>query len=211
MFGGHGQPELDFFDYVKPFLAPHEEAANNQLAGFDGSVLLPLPKNEFLRSIKFYADAAGEDEAGLFPCKWGDLLGVQFNDILKTGRTDFRLEYADDIVPDYPWVFYTHSYYTSGYTYDGRVIGHNMGTASRDLFMQVSHYLTSDIIIDVAYDRRMHLLSDTTHAMTNIYELGVTYFPSQNWQITGGYRFEQRDDREGGDNHIVEVGLTRKF
>jgi hypothetical protein len=39
----------------------------------------------------------------------------------------------------------------------------------------------------------------------------VTYFPSQNWQITGGYRFEKRSDREGGDNHVVEVGLIRRF
>jgi hypothetical protein len=39
----------------------------------------------------------------------------------------------------------------------------------------------------------------------------VTYFPSQNWQVLGGYRFEQREDREGGANHVVEVGLIRKF
>jgi hypothetical protein len=211
MFGGQGQPGLGLFDYVTPLVAAHEEAANNQLAGFDGSVLLPLPKNGFLRSIKLYVDAAGEDEAGLIPTKWGDLLGVQFNDILKTGRTDFRIEYADDIVPGYPNVFYTHGLYTSGYTYEGRVIGHYMGTQSRDLFMQVSHYLRDDLIVDVAYDRHTHGVSADAHTTANIYELGVTYFPSQNWQITGGYRFEQGDNREGGDNHVVEVGLTRRF
>ncbi|MCX5645657.1 MAG: capsule assembly Wzi family protein [Phycisphaerae bacterium] len=211
VFGGQGQPSLGLFDYIKPLVAAHEEAENNQLAGFDGSVLVPLPKNGLLRSVKLYADAAGEDEAGLMPTKWGDLLGVQFNDILKTGRTDFRIEYADDIVPGYPSVFYTHSLYTSGYTYDGRVIGHFMGPESRDLFMQLSHYLTSDLIVDVAYDRHTHGTSDGTRTTANIYELGVTYFPSQNWQITGGYRFEQRDDRADGDNHVVEVGLIRKF
>ena len=212
MFGGHGRPGLDFFDYVTPFVAAHEQPENNQLAGFDGSVLVPLPKNGLLRSIKLYADAAGEDEAGLMPTKWGDLLGVQFNDILKTGRTDFRIEYADDIVPGYPSVFYTHSMYTSGYTYDGRVIGHFMGPESRDLFMQVSHYLRDDLILDLAYDRQTHGMDDGTRATANIYEVGVTYFPAQNWQILGGYRFEQREDRdEGGDNHVVEVGLIRKF
>ena len=35
-------------------------------------------------------------------------------------------------------------------------------------------------------------MDDGTRATANIYELGVTYFPSQNWQILGGYRFEQR-------------------
>jgi hypothetical protein len=39
----------------------------------------------------------------------------------------------------------------------------------------------------------------------------VTWFPSPDWQITGGYRFEQRSEREGGDNHIVEVGFIRRF
>jgi hypothetical protein len=210
MFGGQGMPGLDLFDYFKPLVAPSEQAQNNQLAGIDGSLLFVLPKNKLLRSVKLYADAAGEDEAGFFPTKWGDLLGVQFNDILKTGRTDLRLEYADDIVPGYPSVFYTHSVYTSGYTYEGRVIGHHMGTHSRDLFLQLSHYLTSDLIVDVAYDRHTHGSNRETRAM-NIYEMAVTYFPSQDWQITGGYRFEQRSDREGGDNHIVEVGLIRRF
>jgi len=211
MFGGHGQPGLHIFDYAKPFLALSEEAANNQLAGFDASVLIPLPKNGLLRSIKLYADAAGEDEAGFLPTKWGDLLGIQFNDIFKTGRTDFRIEYADDIVPGSPNVFYTHSLYRSGYTYEGRVIGHHMGTESRDLFLQLSHYLTNNLIVDVSYDRHSHNLSDRTRTRASIYEVDLTYFLSHHWQITGGYRFEQRDSRGGGDNHIIEVGLIRRF
>ena len=211
MFGGQGMPGLDFFDYFKPLAALSEQAQNNQLAGFDSSLLIPLPKNRLLRSIKLYADAAGEDEAGFFPTKWGDLLGVQFNDIFKTGRTDLRIEYADDIVPGYPNVFYTNSVYTSGYTYEGRVIGHHMGTQARDLVLQLSHYLTSDLIVDVVYDRHTHGSSNETRATANIYEVGVTCFPSQDWQITGGYRFEQRSDRDGGDNHLVEVGLIRRF
>jgi long-subunit fatty acid transport protein len=63
--------------------------------------------------------------------------------------------------------------------------------------------------VDVAYDRHSHGYGDET--VTNIYEMGVTYFPSDDWQIMGGYRFEQRDDRGSDDNHIVEVGLIRRF
>lgn len=210
IFGGHGQPALDFFDYLKPLAAVSEQVQNNQLAGFDGSLLIPLPRNGLLRSIKLYVDAAGEDESGYFPTKWGDLLGVQLNDLFKTGRTDLRVEYADDLVPGYPNVFYTHGLYTSGYTYERRVIGHHMGTESRDLFVQLSHYLRNDLIVDLAYDRHTHGSNSETRT-TNIYEWGVTYFPSQDWQITGGYRFEQRGDRGSGDNHIVEVGLIRRF
>ncbi len=209
-FGGHGAARPGFSDYFLTFLPRHNDEQTNQIAGFDASVLVPLPDNGLLRTIKLYVDAAGEDEANYFPSKWGDLLGVQFNDIFKTGRTDFRVEYADDIVPDSFDVFYTHSVYTSGYTYDSRVIGHFMGTQSRDLFLQVSHYLTSDLIVNVSYDRTMHWLGDGAHA-GNIYEVGVTYFPSQNWQVQGGYRFEQWASRDGGNNHIFELGLIRKF
>ncbi len=211
IFGGHGQPGLDFFDYFKPFGAFSEEAANNQLAGFDGSILIPLPQNRLLRSVKLYADFAGEDEAGFVPTKWGEVLGVQFNDLFKTGRTDLRIEYADDIVPGYPNVFYTHSLYSSGYTYEGRVIGHHMGTQSRDFFVQLSHYLTNDLIVEFAYDRHTHGDSPATRATANIFELGVTYFPTRDWQILGGYRFEQRSGRDGGDHHVVEVGFIRRF
>jgi hypothetical protein len=211
MYGGQGTRPLGFFDYFGPLLVGHNQDWNNQLAGLDGSVLIPLPTNRLLRSVKLYADAAGEDEANHFPYRWGDLIGFQLNDILKTGRTDFRLEFADDIVPGSPNVFYTHTQYTSGYTYEGRVIGHHMGTDSRDLFTQVSHHLTNDIIVDVAYDRHTHRINTDTHTTANIYELDVRYFPSQDWQITGGYRFEQGDARDGRGDHVVELGLIRRF
>ncbi|MDD1749282.1 MAG: capsule assembly Wzi family protein, partial [Methanothrix sp.] len=217
LLGGHGMPSLDFLDYFKPLFttARHGEGQDagtqDQIAGFDGSLLVPLPRNGLLRSVKFYADAAGEDGGGIAPYKWGEVFGVRLNDLFKTGRTDLRIEYANDIVPGHPYVWYTHTVYTSGYTYEGRVIGHHMGPESRDLFVQLSHYLTSDLIVDVAYDRHTHGSTSATRATANIYEVGMTYFPSQLWQITGGYRFEQRSNREGGANHIIEVGLIRRF
>lgn len=214
LFGGEGMAPLDFFDYFRPLFATARQGelitnTQDQIAGFDGSLLIPLPKNRLLRSVKFYVDAAGEDGGGVLPYKWGEIYGAQFNDILKTGRTDLRVEYANDIVPGHPYVWYTHTVYTSGYTYEGRVIGHHMGPESRDLLLQLSHYLSNDLIVDLAYDRHTQGYSNET--VTNIYEMAVTYFPSQDWQITGGYRFEQRRDREGADNHIVEVGLIRRF
>jgi hypothetical protein len=214
LFGGDGMAPLDFFDYFTPLFksARQGEESNNtqdQIAGFDGALLIPLPKNGLLRSLKLYVDAAGEDGGGFLPYKWGEVFGVQFNDILKTGRTDLRVEYANDVVSGHPFVWYTHTVYTSGYTYEGRVIGHHMGPEARDLFVQLSHYVNNDLIVDVAYDR--HTQGYSIETVTNIYEAGVTYFASQDWQIMGGYRFEQRSDRGSDDNHIVEVGLIRRF
>lgn len=216
MFGGQGVPKVDFIDYGQMFFALSEQAENNQLAGFDTSVLLPLADIPYcgglpLRSIKLYVDAAGEDEAGGIPSNWGALGGIQLNDILKTGRTDFRMEYADNHSVTKPNVFYNHSIYRSGYTYEGRVIGHYMGTDSRDVFMQVSHYLTDDVILDLSYDRVTHDLSNPDHPSLNILQCNLTTFSWPNWQVSAGYRYEDGKGVDYDDNHIFQVQLIRDF
>jgi len=210
MFGGRGVPRVDLFDYGRMFLALSEQAENNQLAGLDISVLVPLWKDAPLRSIRFYADFAGEDEAGGFPSKWGELFGVQLNDIFKTGRTDLRIEYANNHVSGFGDLFYTHGLYTSGYTYEDRIIGHHMGTNSSDLFVELSHYVTEDIILDLSFDRQTSDLGMDAKASLDIFEAGLTFFALEDWRIEAGYRYE--DGSEGlDDNHIVQVGLIRRF
>jgi hypothetical protein len=211
MFGGRGMPRVDLFDYGKMFLSTSEQAENNQLAGFDISVLVPLWKNAPLRSVRFYADFAGEDEAAMLPSKWGELFGVQFNDVLKTGRTDLRIEYANDHVPGFDDLFYTHNIYTSGYTYEDRIIGHHMGTNSSDLFVQLSHYLTGDLVMDLSFDRQTSHLDTANEASRDMYEAGLTFFASKDWRIDAAYRYENAGPAGDDDNHIVQAGLTRKF
>lgn len=216
MFGGRGVPRVDLFDYAKIFLARSEQEENNQLAGFDTSILLPLAEVPYgkhlpLRSIKFYVDAAGEDEAGGLPSNWGYLYGLQFNDILKTGRTDLRFEYADNHVTGKPNVFYTHSLYTSGYTYKDRILGHHMGTDSRDLFVQLSHYLTEDLVLDLMYDRQTHDLSADTHPGIDIIGCDLTFFRTRQWRVMAGYRYENARGEGYEDNEILQLQLIREF
>jgi len=164
-----------------------------------------------LRSLRFYVDGAGEDEAGGIPSNWGFLYGLQVNDLLKTGRTDLRIEYANDHVDSKPNVFYTHGVYTSGYTYEDRIIGHHMGTNSSDLFVRLSHYLTEDLILDLVFDRQISNLETDEEASLDIYEMGLTFFASPEWRLEAAYRFEDRGELGDDDNHIVELGLTRRF
>ena len=211
MFGGRGVPHVDCFDYAEMFLARSEQDENNQLAGFDISVLVPLWKDAPLRSVRLYVDAAGEDEVGVIPSKWGELLGVQFNDILKTGRTDLRIEYANNHVSGFNDLFYTHSLYTSGYTYEGRVIGHHMGTNSSDLFVELSHYLTENLVLDLSFDRQTADLQTDEEASLHIYQAGLTFFASEDWRLEAAYRYEDMSDVGRDDNHIVQLGLIRRF
>jgi hypothetical protein len=216
MFGGRGVPSVGLFDYAKLLLATSNQELDNQIAGFDTSMLLPLSELPLVhrlpfRSLRFYVDGAGEDEAGGLPSNWGFLYGLQINDILKTGRTDLRIEYADNHHSGKPYVFYTHSIYRSGYTYDGRVIGHHMGTQSSDLFVQLSHYLTDDVLVNLAFNRQTSDFRTRAQASANIYELDVTFFASRDWRVQGGYRYEDRRDTGDDNNHIFEIGLTRRF
>jgi len=216
MFGGRGVPSVALSDYVKAFLARSEQIENNQLAGFDTSILLPLDEIPYgkhlpMRSVKLYLDAAGEDEAGGLPSNWGVLYGLQLNDILKTGRTDLRFEYFDNHVKGKPNVFYNHSLYTSGYTYKSRVIGHHVGTDSRDVFVQLSHYLSDDLILDLTYDHQTHDLSADSHPTIDILECGLTLFGSEDWQIRAGYRHEDASGAGYRDNHVAQFQLIREF
>jgi len=211
MFAGRGVPRVDLFDYGKMFLSLTEQDENNQLAGFDVSVLVPLWQDAPLRSVRFYADLAGEDEAGWMPSKWGEVFGAQFNDLLKTGRTDLCVEYANNHVSGFDDLFYTHSLYTSGYTYEGRIIGHHMGTNSSDLFVRLSHYVWENLLLDLSFDHQKSSLKTNAEASRNIYEAGLAFFASENWRIETAYRYEDPDQRGKNDNHIVEIGLTRRF
>jgi len=216
MFGGSGMPSFDLVDYLKMWRPGREQEANNQLAGVDVSVLLPLGPELPVRSVKLYGDFAGEDEAGSIPSNWGKLLGIQFNDILRTGKTDLRIEYADNHVPDDPDVFYTHSIYQSGYTYEDRIIGHHMGTNARDLFVRLTHYVTEDLILGLDYDREKRGISSQSRQRRDILGLDLTYFHSDEWRVKTGLRYENLESGNLfspglGDNKIFYLELTYEF
>jgi hypothetical protein len=204
MFGGEGAPAISWFDYVKTMMQfGEEQAEDNQLAGMDGSFLLPLPSSLPLRSVKLYGDFMGEDSVHSAPSRWSYLAGLQLNDILRTGRTDLCMEWTHTNP-----VAYIHNIYTSGYTYEGRVIGHFAGTNADDFFIQLSHYLTEDILIDLAYDElvRSRKSEDVTRRML---AANLTIFPFTDWRIRASYRYERRTNDE--DNHVLALELIRRF
>ena len=211
MYGGSGKPGVSWKDYLDMWLPQPEQPETNELAGFDVSVLLPLDGKIPAKSIKLYTDFIGEDEAGRLPAKWGRLFGVQLNDIFRTGRTDLRMEYANNHVSGAPDVFYVHSVYGSGYTHKGRVIGHHMGTDTQDVSIRLTHYLTEDIILGLEYDREKGLSS--THSQTiDQYGLDLTFFTSKNWQLRTGYRYENaKNSANRPDNHILHLQLVCNF
>jgi len=210
MFGGSSVPHVGLRDYLDMFRPQAEQPENNQLAGFDVSLLLPLHEKAPIRSLRLYTDMAGEDEASGAPSKWGSLFGAQFYDILRTGRTDLRVEYANNHVSGHPNVFYTHSLYQSGYTYKDRIIGHHMGTDSRDLFIRLTHYLAPNLILGLEFNREKNDLSSSPRITVDKFGFDLTLFTRTNWQLKTAYRHENAKDREN-DNDIFSLCVIRHF
>lgn len=106
---------------------PLEEQPGNQLGGFDLRWSWPggrLP-------VALYAQAIGEDEAGLMPSKYLGLFGAEAWGNLGSNTWRMHLEYADtacdflNTPPEFGCA-YTSSIYTTGYRFRGRVLGHSM-------------------------------------------------------------------------------------
>jgi hypothetical protein len=223
IFGGQGRPTYTFADYWKAFLGSNESLPgnleNDQLAGFDVSVLLPVDSFLPARNVKLYTECIGEDEAGGLPTDWGTIFGANLYDIFRTGKTDLTIEYANDHDPSKPNVFYNHGVYLAGYTYDGRIIGHYMGTDSKDLFVRLTHYLSSDIILGLQYDKQTSNLSSSPNPTFSRYQADVTFFTRGNWEIQAGYRHENANGSPTDnpvpirfvDSDIVFVQLTYDF
>lgn len=135
LFGGNGRPNFSFGDYVSTLFgffgrSASEAAKTDQLASLDFRIQLPWLKNAVL-----YGEYAGEDSGGLeYPEEFlfgdvGWLVGLYFPAITDDGRTDLRIEYANDAhrKDSTPGVWYGHWAYASGYTNQMMFIGHHMG------------------------------------------------------------------------------------
>ena len=111
---------------------PLEEQPGNQMGGFDLRWSVPwIP-------VALYAQAIGEDEAGLLPSEYLGLAGIEawggFGD--RSWRA--HLEYADtacDFQDDEPTFgcAYRNSIYLDGYQYRDRSIGHSLDGDSEQI------------------------------------------------------------------------------
>ena len=120
----------------------------NQLGSFDAKIVLPFSFQE----VVIYGELGGEDEAGSLPSRNAHLAGVYLPGAFGLDNLDLRVEYGETYISKYPGMWYTHHIYTSGYTYDGRVIGHHMGTDAKDLFLSAAYasdYGDFEVVFDI--------------------------------------------------------------
>ena len=110
-----------------------ENEPGNQMAGFD----VRWTNLWFETPVSLYGQMIGEDEAGGFPSRYLAQFGVEGSGITR-GQTSYRwyAEIADttcDAVKSTKRFncAYRQAIYASGYTYEGRIIGHGLDNDGR--------------------------------------------------------------------------------
>ncbi|MBI5468239.1 MAG: hypothetical protein HY891_03820 [Deltaproteobacteria bacterium] len=161
MFGGEGRKSLGVSDWFKVFIASdsaeHSDSSTNgnQIVSLDASYvyvnewsLLPFS------GIKVYTEWGAEDSSGdtKTPTGRANIYGAYVDEPFWLANTDLRVEWANTARnARYGPLWYSHVVYNSGYTHEGRIIGHHMGTDARNLFARAQLRL-EDAVIGLEYD-----------------------------------------------------------
>jgi len=166
MFGGEGKPlPGSASDWTDLLLAKSEHTwgrglDTDQLLNVCGRLSIPEVRKlgSSLRYFGLYFEYGAESAMGGLPASIAHVLGA----VLDFGHTDVRLEYAETENPS-PW--YEHYVYKSGYTHEGRVMGHHIGCCSRGAELEVNRYLSESFVIRLRsevtrYERRDIIAAD---------------------------------------------------
>jgi hypothetical protein len=184
----------------------------DQRAGYDLKLTLPFE----LQPLQVYWEEDGEENRqrhARLPYKLADLYGIYLPRVLGYERISLRAEYASNYVKKQPAVWYTHNTYTAGYTYHGMIIGHHMGTASRDLFTELTcRFPEKNARVSLAFDRMRHNLSfdvnelsmRTLLKMSEAVDLDLTY--GYSWINNAGFV-----SGAGRRSHAAGGTITRRF
>ncbi len=151
IFGGDGRPDINLSDFFTILVGKNLSGGadtSDQLAALDARLLLP-----FLWGAEFYGEWGGEDEAAFSLANTAYLAGLYLPRLEPSGRMSLRLEYADLSRIDnnsFPW--YHHGIYRSGYTYQQKILGHHVGGAAKDTFVEIRWLLPQDLTLSVDCD-----------------------------------------------------------
>ncbi len=134
MFGGEGRDEdlSTIWDVITARNENTDDEPGNQIASFDLKLVLPFR----FQPVTVYAEIGGEDEAGFMPSKNAYLAGVYLPRVHRLDWLELRAEWANNYVKETPLAWYRHHIYKSGYTYEGRIIGHHMGSPSENIYLE---------------------------------------------------------------------------
>jgi len=198
----------------------------NQPSEINSYVGIDMELN-FHPGIKLYGEYMIDDfiltpDTNPFPNRTGFLAGAYFADPLKTGDTDFRIEYThiNNYVyyPTHPW---------QDYLYQGEYIGSPLGPDTDQFYLELTHRLSDEFDISLSYNHQRHgegqvgipLPSDPIIANENIflsgiiekqqaYQAEISYTISPQWELSASATLENIKNK---DNTIGENENNTSF
>lgn len=188
----------------------------DQRAGYDLKLTLPFAA----QPMQVYMEADGEDSYHQFlPRYWAYLYGLYLPQVLSIERLEFRLEWAQtfDNNSVRPTSWYLNGIYTDGYTYNGSIIGHHMGTDSRDAFMELTVRVPEKHArVSLAFDRMDHNLSfDDNETAREIWlRTALNVSDTTDIDLSYGYGWINNVDNVPGvvwRGHSAGGKITRRF
>ncbi len=217
MFGGDGRKGLTISDWFNILIANDNtehswsgsEIDNNQIISVDFSYIRngidrPLP----FTGMRLYGEIGAEDSSGNgWPKERAYIAGMFVDEPLLLDNLSLRLEWATTAVNTKHSAWYTHGQYSSGYTYDGRIIGHHMGADAEDIFARIEYAPDSRVKIGLETDfesRGVHASPTDKRTWTGA---DVMYQLSDEIGVSAGYGVEDVDDA----SHVVWLNMERKF
>jgi len=219
-FGGAGRSESlkTIYGFILGQNDNGDEA--NQLAGLGVSYEVLRGKT----ATKVYGQVIGEDEAGYLPTCHMYLAGFEVTSLISTIPTKLTIEGLDTVISYSPngWcgptTAYNNSYYPTGYTHHGKVMGASIDTASRALIVSVEHKLSGYDLLWSVSKIDINVPSLRNHRLSNKavsgydFKIGTKFSLSES-EITSSIHYQ---DFELNTAKIkkglkLSLNLTRKF
>ena len=218
IFEGEGRNDLSFEDYLTILYSNRnlegKRESNQQFAvdfvlrwpNFDK--ILPLA-----RSLKFYGEIGAED-TGTPPDRRAHLFGLFLNDLFLTGRIDLRIEYTTTSPKSVPHAWYQHGSYPP--LYHERIFGHHLGSNGEDIFVRLTTYMSSQLLVGLDFDSETHGKTDAIQTTSYQWGADLDYLINDRMNLKGRYileKFEDSNPITGGDSthHLFGLELRLNF
>ncbi len=201
VFGGKGRPDVEWDDFITILGGKNLSGGgdtSDSIAAIDALLRLP-----FLFGAEIYGEVGGEDEANHFFSKEAYLAGLFLPRIEPSGRMSLRLEYADISDP----VWYRHSQYRSGYTYEGMLMGHHLGGAAKDSYLELRVIATPELQLILGLDYEERGLDQPVTEEYSEVKLALDWAFSEHFSINTSLALGQAENFDFVDGNSQDFSL----
>ncbi len=207
LYGGRGRKN-DIGTFLDSLIGNKEKNTTDdfnrepgdQRAGFDFKLLVP----NSIQPFTFYIEAIAEDVSDDFPYpyKYAFIYSLYLPKFLNNDKIELLIEHADTVFRQKN-LWYNHHIFTQGYTYNGEIIGHYIGSDAKDWFAKI-RYNTNSGYFALSYEKLKKTLINKVY---EAYGIGLNQDVIDHLSLNLGAMFL----KEEKDRMLVSVGVRYEF